>query len=478
MAPSTLLAIGAQLRQARQRLMSDALSDLIGLFGGCVPEEFRPDAKSPPGTRRRFLTPAVTFWAFLSQVLTPAQPCREIVRKLVVFSALFHRKKRSANTSAYCQARKKLPLESLPNTSQHIAATLDANVKPAALWQGRRVGVVDGSTLSMPDTAANQKAYPQPKGQKPGCGFPVMKIVGLFSLATGALHDIACGTLHIHERLLFHQLWDRLAQLYDLILGDRGFGAFVDQYLLKQRGVDSVFRQHQKRRCDFRKGRRLGKDDHLVVWRNPPQKPAWVPLDIWMTIPDEWIVREIRFHIPVKGFRTQTIVCVTTLLDPNAYPASAIAELYFWRWRVELFFRDIKITLGMDVLRCRTPDLIHRELWMHLVAYNLIRTLIYEAACLHRIQVFRISFKGSVDTVRQWAPVMATSQRAPREYARIIRLLLHCLARDLVPERPNRSEPRARKRRPKNYQLLTKPRHLMGNLPHRNKPSKTARKHA
>ena len=456
------------------RALRSNLSDLPALFAEWMPDELLPRPSS--NRRRRPFTRTVVFWLFLSQCLTRTQPCREAVRKLLAWLHLCGRPPISGNTSAYCQARKnRISEDFLKDVHRQIVSRVESQAPDVNRWHGRRVGVLDGSTLSMPDTPRNQACYPQPSEQKKGCGFPVMKFAGVFSLATGLWHFLAYGNLLNHERSLFHQLWDDICLRFDLILGDRGFTSFFDMYILKQRGIDTVLRQHQMRVSDFRRGKRLGRQDHLLTWKKPPRRPDWISPELYAAIPAEWTVREVKVLVTVKGFRTQAYVIVTTLLDPVLYPPSALAELYFLRWSVELRFRDIKCTLGLDILRCKSPEMVQKELWMQVIAHNLIRALILKAAVVEHRSLSRLSFKGTVDTLRQWAPLLAANATKPAIYRRLFKKLITCIARDLVPFRPDRAEPRARKRRPKNYQLLTRPRHSMGNLPHRNRPSRKAK---
>jgi hypothetical protein len=335
-------------------------------------------------------------------------------------------------------------------------------------WEGLRVGVIDGTTVSMPDTPANQRVWPQSRSQEPGCGFPILKLVAVFALATGAVHDIAIGSKRCAEHALLQSLWPRLQSDFDLLLGDRNFGSYATFCELRARRMHGVFRLHQGRRNDWRTGQRLGKDDRLVVWHRPAKLPhtcrrAFLPATI--------TVRIIRVQVALPGFRTQTIFLSTDLSDARRYPPAAFARLYLQRWRVELFFANIKTVMRMDVLRCLTPPMIRRELHMHLIAYNAIRALMLEAAKRARTPLDRISFKGTGDALRQFAPHLAATASQPHVYRRLVRQLLNTLADDRVPLRRPRSEPRAVKRRPKNYQRLNKPRHEMGNLPHRNHPN-------
>jgi hypothetical protein len=466
---------GSPFSRVTRRVFQTNLSDLPALFAEWIPEVL--GNHSGAKKRKRPFTRRVVFWLFLSQCLTRTEPCREIVRKLMVWLYLCRRPPISGNTSAYCQARKKtLTAAFLRETHQEIVAKGESQAPSSAWWRGRRVGVVDGTTVSMPDTPLNQAKYPQPSEQKKGCGFPVMKVVGIFSLATGLWHFLKTGDLHDHERTLFRRLWDDLSLQFDVLLGDRGFTSFFDMILLKQRGVDTVLRQHQRRPADFRRGHRLGRNDHLVVWQKPKQCPTWLDREVFDALPQEWIVREVQIQIVVKGFRTQVYEIVTTLLDPIHFPPPALAELYFLRWSVEIYFRNIKVTLGLDILRCKSPAMVLKELWMMVIAHNLVRLLMLKAAVAEHKPLSRLSFKGTVDTLRQWAPLMAATVGQPAMYRRLDRQLLVVIARDIVPSRPERSEPRVRKRRPKNYQLLTQPRHLAGNLPHRNRPYRKRKK--
>lgn len=447
-----------------RRLASESFSSLAGLLGGWIPAEQRAELRRS-GHRKRTFTPMTTFWNFLAQVLSPNQPCREVVRQVQVARRRRGKFSISSATGTYCLARRRLPETCLQTIWKRMAAQLTKVSTPDMRWLGLRVGLIDGTTVSMPDTPENQALWPQSSTQKPGCGFPVMKLVGLFNLATGAVHALATGNLHNAEHALFVQMWSTLIATFDLLLGDRNFGSFATFAALHVSERFGVFRLHQGRKVDWRKGRRLGKYDRLVTWTKPKNCTWWLP----DPIPESVTVRIIKVSIPIKGFRTQVVLLSTNLLDPKLFPAKAIAELYRRRWDVELIFADIKTSMHMDVLRCKSPEMIRRELHMHMIAYNLIRALMFEAAVTCHTPMNRISFKGSCDSLRQWAPHLAAVATKPSLYRRLFRYLLTTMTDDQLPLRPNRSEPRAVKRRPKNYHRLTKPRHLMGNLPHRNR---------
>ncbi len=328
--------------------------------------------------------------------------------------------------------------------------------------------------ISMPDTEANQNVWPQSTSQKPGLGFPLMKLVGLFSLSSGALLDHAVGNLQVHENQLFRKMENRFER-GDVVLADRGFCSYTALASLCERGVDSVMRMHSARKVDFRKGRRLGNDDRIVRWKKPHpyQRPQGYNKEEFDALAETLEVRIIRLQVAASGFRTKTVTLVTTLLDALIYPADAIRELYGKRWTVELHFHQIKTIMALDVLRCKSPEMIERELLIHLIAYNMVRVLMQRSAHLHRVSLTRISFKGTLDTARHFANVIHAAAHTPRHQQKLIDQMLSIIASDLVPERLTRSEPRAKKRRPKNYQLLTKSRHLMGHLPHRNRPGKS-----
>lgn len=467
-----VICMNFQSRYARLSQLS--ASDLMSLALQYLPMEM---LKNTDGRERAW--PAIeATCTFLKQILNPGQPCREAVRTSNISRITANRQKVSNNTSAYCKARKRLPERVLEAFWKHLAAQVNASAGKNHHWKSHNVGVVDGSSFSMPDTCANQKLYPQPSEQKNGCGFPVVKVVGVFSMITGALHGYAKGNLSTPERTLFHALWSVIVKTFDLLVGDRGFCSFADMYFLKQAGVDSAFRLHQGRHVDWRRGKRLGKHDHLVKWNKPQTCPKWLTPDQYATLPETWVVRVVKVHVEIPGFRTQSLIVATTLLDHDRYTAADIAELYGLRWSVELFLRHNKTTMRMDILRCLSPEMIHREIHMHWIAYNLVRTIMFDAAQAGHIPVARLSFKGTMDTLRQWLPALHAAANKPRIFRKLYEALLSAIALDPVPFRPCRSEPRAVKRRPKKFHLLNKPRHLMGNLPHLNRPTKKTKNRA
>jgi len=457
-----LSALGARVARVRQQ----SLLDLDLLFGPWLPPGLLSQADAGTNSRERLYNVRRTFFGFLYQVLNPQCPCREMVRQIQALFALHAHGPVAAGTGGWCQARARLPWDILPRLRCAAAAQAE---KAAGLWRGLRIKVVNSTGTSLPNTAKNQRAYPQPGGQRPGCGFPLMKLVGVFSLATGVLLDYAKGNKHQHELNLLHKLRDQF-KVGDLVLADRGFSSYTLLALLLSRGAHSLFRLHQRRPADLRQGKRLGKNDRLMTWRKPWlwQRPRYLSQAIWKRIPAELSVRVVRFSLAVPGFRAHSVTLVTTLLDPVAYPAEELARLYARRWHIELWFRDLKTSMGLEALRCKSPQMAHKELEMFFIAYNLIRVLMAQASALYEVPIARLSFKGTVDALRQFSLAIARA-RSHKQQKQMMSDLLAIIARDQVPERPGRREPRAVKRRPKPYQLLNRPRHRMKELHHRSK---------
>lgn len=416
--------------------------------------------------RRRDFFLSLVFWCFVWQVLQPRTSCRAVVRQTQAFCESEHRHF-DESTSAYCQARGRLPVAVLKQALADTAATADRRSVQGVPGWTRPIKVVDGTGVQLPDTDANRKVYPYPSGQQPGCGFPVMKVLGLYSLASGAILKTVDGPWYMHDLRLFQALWPEL-QTNDIAMGDRAFGAYVTLALLPLRGVDVVSRMHQRRGFNRREAKRLGPAEWLATWTRPIERPDYLSEEVWAAVPLQITVRIIRARLQLKGFRTQELWISTTLLNPIAYPAEQIAQLYLRRWDMELCFRDLKTTMGMEELRCKSPAMVQKELLAFLVAHNFIRCLIAEAASSHQVPRMRISFKGAVDAARSFQQAMRLAL-SPRQARRIHVRLLEILALDLVPLRQGRHEPRAVKRRPKPYQRLTKPRRFFKELAHRGK---------
>lgn len=443
---------------------------LAECFHQFIPNHFLDPSKTGALSRRRFFSKENTFWAFFSQVLDNDGGCQEVVRKLQAFAAIKSQTLPSSSTAAYCQARAKLDLSSLEailshTSNQHLA-------KPDCdLMNGRRVIVVDGTGVSMPDTPENQLVWPQQRNQKPGCGFPQGAICACFCLQTGLLLSHRVGNKKSHELPMLREQWDTFTS-GDIFLGDKGFCSYFDVSNLKGRGVDSVITLARRiPATEASSVKVLGENDLIIYWKKPVRSKKYSSYSLvdWEALPDTLTLRQIKVRVDQPGFRTKGFYIITTLLDEKAYTADDLADLYFQRWDVELFFRDIKTTMGMDILRCKTPDMVRKEILMHFIAYNGIRYLMSKAVAHAGGCVRRISFKGSVQALRQWEPHLNQAKISPQEGSRLIDLLYETIADYVVPERPGRSEPRAVKRRPKPYQLLTAPRHEMVVTPRRGK---------
>jgi hypothetical protein len=428
-------------------------------FSNVLSAEQIDQALQDEGTRwrDRVFNPALTLWAFLTQCLSPDGSCAAAVAGVIAWLAHHGRPACAAQTGSYCKARMRLSEGLVQRLAHETGRTLHRQVPDAWRWQGRKVKVVDGTTLSMPDTKANQKAYPQHNAQKPGIGFPILRVVSIFCLASGAVLEAALGRYQgprSGENSMLREMGDGL-ESGDVLLGDCAFSSYFDLADRRAWGIDVVVRIHQCRHVNFHRGRRLGRYDHVVDWVRP-KRPGWMDEATYAAVPPTMAVRELQVRVRVKGFRTRVYVMATTLLDAQAYPAEALAELYRMRWQAELYLRSLKMVLGMDVLRCLSPEMVRKEIWMHLLAYNLLRTVMAQAAQAHGVAPWQISFKGALQMVLAFASLLdgARADRLRELYA----LLMQAVASNRVGGRPDRVEPRKRKRRPRHYPHLTQPR--------------------
>ena len=446
----------ARLGQRSRQVRAANLNQLEELLQGFLPAALFDPASQGAHSRERIFSLARTMWCFFWQVLDSNRSCRAVLRQVQALFVLKRGPHLDENTSAYCQARSRLPLQPFQKGLLASATTADQLAHGLGRLAGRPVKVADGSTLLLADTPQNQAAYPQPSAQQPGCGFPIMKLVLLFSLASGAIWAVAKANKYSSERGLFRTLWDCLC-LGDILLLDRGFGDYPTLAGTQRRGVDVLARLHQSRKADFRKALPLGPQDGLFVWKKSSRRPNYLCPEEWDQLPPTLRVRIIRFAIQAPGFRPKRISLVTTLLDPQLYSAQALAHLFLQRWRMELCLDDLKTTLGMEHLRTKSPSMVQKELYAFLVAHNLIRCLMAHAAEQFQVDLLRVSFKGSIDALLAFSAAMART-RQPWRKRKLLDQLLRILATDLIPLRPNRREPRVRKRRPKDYPLMHLPR--------------------
>ncbi len=401
-----------------------------------------------PHHRERLFPPTETLSMFLAQVLNADSSCQNSVNKSAIQRISDGLPLCSTRTGAYCRARQRLPCELVCSLTQTLGALIDQEVSDDWLWKGKRVKIVDGTTLTMPDTQANQLAYPQQKSQAEGVGFPICRLVGVTSLSSGALLGAAIGPLSgkgNDEQTLLRSLQDHFRP-GDVILGDAFYPTYFFILEMQKRGVDIVMEQHGSRRrtTDFRRGRKLGKHDHVVEIAKSKQCPVWMSQEEYDAAPDSLFIRE---------FKVNHRIIVTTFADAKTYPKSELSALYKSRWQIELDIRNIKETLGMGVLRCKSPEMVAKEIWVYLLAYNLIRLLMAQSAMLFDVLPRQLSFKHCLQI---WLLISdKVVDYGHYEYS----LLFELMVQRQVGNRPGRVEPRAKKRRPKAYALLTESRH-------------------
>ena len=444
-------------RSNRVSFLKKKLSNSIGFpFRHILTETMIQQELEAEGVsyRKRLYTPIITLWIWLCQVIDKDKSCKNAISRIVSYLVAQGETPPSTDTGAYCKARKRLKerflLCLLRRTGKHLHEQYEEE-----LWCGRRVFITDGSTMTMADTQENQAEYPQPESQAQGCGFPMANIVALFCLNSGALIEAAIGALTTHEINLFRSLYECL-QPGDVALGDRLYGTYADICLLKASGVDSVFRIHWRRKTDFRRGKILGCYDHIVEWTKPYACSQGLDPTLFSQLPEGIMVREVRFRVEVKGFRAFEITLVTTLLDAKVYTKEALAELYFQRWEIEIDLRHLKTTMKMEHLPCKTPEMVRKEFYMHLLAYNLIRTIMYQSSVEYGGEPLGISFQATIQHLHNFSYALAYADAEILDC--LYRTLLYLVSKERLLIRPGRVEPRLKKRRPKDYKYLQKPR--------------------
>jgi hypothetical protein len=409
--------------------------------------------------RHRVYTPVVTLWAMLYQALSPDKSLRNTVKCITTWLSAAGMTPPSGDTGAYSKARRRLPESLLQRLIPETADQLQQAVPEAHYWCGRRVKVFDGTTVLMADSAANQAAYPQHANQAPGCGFPIARVVVFFCLMTGAVVSACIAPCSMSEIVMSRLLYGDLDPA-DVAMADQAYGSYVDLALIQQQGADGVLRKHQARRTDFRKGRKHGIGDHQVEWPKPTRCPAHMSPAEFARIPPTLTVREVCLRRSRKGFRDEYIIVVTTLLDAQRYTAQQLTRLYGWRWHAaEINLRHLKTTLGLERLSAKTPAMARKDLWAHLLAYNLLRSIMEQAAPLTNAARTRLSLQGTRQHFNQTLPLIATTTRPTRQ--RLYQHLLKAVAADLLPDRPNRREPRVVKRRPKPFPRMRQPRSVL-----------------
>jgi hypothetical protein len=406
--------------------------------------------------RNRVFNPITTIWGFLSQVLSEDHSCRDAVSRIIAHRAANGLAVCSPNTASYCDARSRIPTSVLRTLATRTAEELETSVADQWKWNGRSVFIVDGSHVSMPDTEENQAMYPQPSTQQPGIGFPLARITVALSLATGACHDLAIAPYQgkgTGEKTLFRRMYDTLKP-GDVVLADALFDDYFIACELCQRGIDLVARvQHE------RTGSRIaqsGPDGDIIVWQRP-NKPRGMTGEQYRRYPKQLVMRQVAVDARDKNNRVQQFKVLTTILDVSI-GGEQIGDLYEYRWNGEVDIRSIKSTMQMDILRCKTPDMVHKEIWTHLLAYNLLRTVMAVVADQNDIEPRQVSFKGAKQALTAFAPKIEAA--LPEDRAPLIDAMLTTIAYHRVGNRPGRWEPRARKRRPKPGSRLTQPRQV------------------
>ena len=413
--------------------------------------------------RQRVYTPIATLWLWLGQVFDSDGSTRQAVAQAFGWLLADRKDDCSTDCSAYSRARNRLA-EALPQkVTEKVAQDMELYALDPRFH--RRVWLFDGTTCTAADTVKNQKAYAQPPTQKPGCGFPMMRMVGMFSLATGLLHGLKIGSYFEGEHSLFRALWEKLGPK-DIVIADALFNSYVNVALLLRRGVDSLFKQDSRRNFDFRKAKkRLGPRDAIFTLTRPfpSHRPDWMTQRKYLTqIPETLEVRVLEHILHIPGFRVRKLRLITTLLDPIEFPAEVLAALYAKRWHIELNFRDIKSTLGMDHLDLQSPQMIRKDIWMHMLAYNLIRKVMWDTHLKHGRPIEDLSFKGTLQLVEAVANAMGAKPRSATKEA--YQALLKGINQRPVRRRPHRSEPRVVKMRRQRYPRMTRPRHASINL--------------
>lgn len=451
----------AAIRAFKDKLRADSLSGYALLFEPVLASSFLESIDKTPRSRVYGFLP--TFWAWLGQILEQNAPCTKAVGMIQAWNIAHDLVPPSSNTTSYCNARQRLPESFLTAIADKTLEPLNSRIIERDRWRGHTLKAIDGSSLQLLDTPENQEAYPQPVGQKEGCGFPVMGIVGVVNLSHGGWEgfETFAGRKHdsrVAPKLLKHVEKD------DIMLGDRAFCTYQYIAQLREKGAHAVMRLHQARhrKLDWRKGKKISPVERLVTWAKPTRQPKGSELtaEEWEALPDEMTLRYIKLGYENRAGEKSMLVVVTDLLDPVKYPVEEVADLYLCRWEIEVKLRDLKTTLRMEKLRVKSPELARKSLLMLQIAYNLTRALMQEAAHHGLRLIGQISFKGTIDLLTSMADGYRTLAGKPIKLRQRHRIMIETISSKILEIRPYRREPRAVKQRPKSYPYLTKPRHI------------------
>lgn len=465
--PNTLFgskkrSIQDNIHAQRKKLATAGLSDFALLFEPFLPAKFLSEISF--NQRQRVYTEVVVFWAWLAQVLLFNASCGKAVSLIRSWCAAIGMKPPCAETGAYCQARKRLRLKFLEDIFSNICKVLDRRIRPEDRWQGMIVKSIDGSSVQLMDTPENQKAYPQPKNQKKGCGFPVMGFTGVLNHAHGGWEGYVTSPHTDHDHKVAHKLLGHFQQ-GDLVLADTAYSSYELIVTLGTKGVHSLMPHHQARKINFRKGKKIGENQRLSTWVKPKNqsKKSSLSEKEWEKLPETMEVRIIRFWYRNKDGKLCKKHLVTTLLDTKKYPWKELVSLYLERWDIELRFRDVKTTMGFEELNVKTPEMAHKALAMAMIGCNLIKAVSQEAAILSDQSIRKISFKGTLDEITSNSSNFRNHFKHPHKCAELYVRFLDLVSEKLLTIRPNRYEPRAVKKRPKPFPRLNIPRKLWKN---------------
>ena len=464
----------AAIRHSSAIITRRSLSGYAVMFEDILPGEFL--ASIDPTARQRSFGHLPVFWAWLAQILEANASCQKAVGLIQSWCFSCKLPVPSSDTSSYCKARGRISLCFLQSIHQRIGERLGSRVTKENQWQGFTLKAMDGSSVHLMDTQENQLLYPQPSVQKKGCGFPTMGIVGLLNLGHGGWEHIETCPHTQHDSKAAASLASHLGQ-GDLLLADRAFCSYELIARSLAQGAHCLMRLHQSRAktLKWNKGKRLSRHERLVTWQRPQHPPGTtLSREEWNALPATLQVRLIKLGYENRDGRKSELIVVTTLLDPKVHNGIELADLYARRWDIELKLRDLKTTLGMEAFAVKTPEMAHKTLWMSVIAFNLIRHLMQSAAAKGGQPVWHLSFKGVLDLAVASHESFRAHVRRPRNCAAAMAHLLAICATKQIDIRPFRSEPRAIKKRPKNYQLLTEPRATFREIPHRNAYKKSA----
>ena len=471
--PSTVFAtskrrLQAALAKTRRSVIRQSICGYALLFGSVLSPGFL--TRFDPTLRQRSFGHIPVFWAWLAQILDANASCGRALGFIQSWCQAHKLPVPKGDNSGYCQARLRLREDFLRDIDAEVTAAMRRAVTPGNLWHGLTLKAIDGSSVQLMDTPANQQAYPQPSGQKPGCGFPVMGIVGVANLSHGGWEGFETCGWKKHDARIAPRLLKHLGE-GDLLLADRAFCTYEFIARTRARGAHVVMRLHQARhrKLDWRRGKKVSPIERLVTWRKPAVQPeaSDLPPAEWEDLPDEMTMRYIKLGYEDRSGMKRALVVVTSLLDTQAHDALEVADLYARRWEVEVKLRDVKTTLGMEFFKVKTPEMAHKTLRMMIIAYNLLRSLMQRSALEAGLPVWQMSFKGTLDLATTGHEAFRTLADKPVLLRRHAEEWTKIAATKTLDLRPFRREPRAVKRRPKPFQFLTKPRHVFREVPHK-----------